>query len=74
MRFLALSALAATAAANWNDLHARGARGGIDSSGCDSLLADCRSHPGTMAALRRSLLRDGTLRPLGPLLLPAVLR
>ena len=36
MRFFALSALAATAAANWNDLHARGARGGIDSSGCDS--------------------------------------
>eukprot|EP01045_Picozoa_sp_COSAG04_P015467 COSAG04_NODE_1223_length_7691_cov_1.828240_2_plen_51_part_00 len=37
MRFFALSALAATAAANWNDLHARGARGGIDSSGCDPL-------------------------------------
>ena len=76
MRFLALSALAATAAANWNDLHARGARGGIDSSGCAplSLLADCRSHPETMSATLRSVLRDGTLRPLGPLLLPAVLR
>ena len=71
MRFLALSALAATAAANWNDLHARGARGAIDSSGCDSLLADrCRSHPETMSARLRSVLRDGTLRRLGPLRAP----